>query len=66
MLRAVRDQFGFFVILMFLLVYFFSKQVVGGGKNIRSASRMNKAIVVFLSETAMVDSLIEEGLVIKD
>ncbi|KAK0155417.1 hypothetical protein N1851_002219 [Merluccius polli] len=28
-------------------------EVVGGGKNIKSASRMNKAIVVFLAETAM-------------
>ena len=27
---------------------------------------MNKAIVVFLSETAMVDKLIEEGLAIMD
>ena len=41
-------------------------KVIGGGKKIKSASRMNKAIVVFLSETALVDKLIEEGLVIKD
>lgn len=41
-------------------------EVFGGGKNIKSASRMNKAIVVFLAETAMVDKLIEEGLVIMD
>ena len=41
-------------------------EVIGGGKKIRSASRMNKAIVFFLSETALVDKLIEEGLVIKD
>ena len=41
-------------------------EVIGGGKKIKSASRMNKAIVVFLSETALVDKLIEEGLVIKD
>ena len=41
-------------------------KVVGGGKNIRSASRMNKDIVVFLPETAMVDKLIEEGLLIMD
>lgn len=37
-----------------------------GGANIRSASRMNKAIVLFLSETQLVDDLIESGLTIKD
>ncbi|KAI2666917.1 Transposable element Tcb2 transposase [Labeo rohita] len=37
-----------------------------GGANIRSASRMNKAIVLFLSEIQMVDTLIESGLIIKD
>ncbi|KAL0161320.1 hypothetical protein M9458_045045, partial [Cirrhinus mrigala] len=37
-----------------------------GGANIRSASRMNKAIVFFLSESQMVDDLIESGLVIND
>ena len=41
-------------------------KVIGDGKKIRSVSRMNKAIVVFLSETALVDKLIEEGLVIMD
>ncbi|XP_056593934.1 probable crossover junction endonuclease EME2 isoform X2 [Triplophysa dalaica] len=37
-----------------------------GGAHIRSASRMNKAIVIFLSESQMVDDLIESGLIIKD
>lgn len=37
-----------------------------GGANIRSASRMNKAIVFFLSESQIVNDLIETGLVIKD
>lgn len=37
-----------------------------GGTNIKSASRMNKAIVFFLSESQMVDNLIESGLIIKD
>jgi len=37
-----------------------------GGANIRSTSRMNKAIVLFLSESQMVDNLIKTGLVIKD
>lgn len=41
-----------------------SKEV--GAQNIKSASRMNKAVVVFLSEVEMVDRLVEEGLVIKD
>lgn len=39
---------------------------VVGGANIRSASRMNKAIVFFLSESQMVDDLVESGLVIND
>lgn len=39
---------------------------VVGGANIRSASRMNKAIVFFLSQSVMVDDLIESGLIIKD
>ncbi len=37
-----------------------------GGANIRSASRMNKATVFFLTEIQMVDDLIETGLIIKD
>lgn len=39
---------------------------VVGGASIRSASRMNKAIVFFLNESGMVDDLIENGLIIKD
>lgn len=39
---------------------------VVGGNNIQSASRMNKAIVFFLSESLMVDELIESGLTIND
>ncbi len=37
-----------------------------GGANIRSASRMNKATVFFLTEIQMVNDLIETGLIIKD
>lgn len=37
-----------------------------GGANITSASRMNKAVVFFLSEIQMVDTLIECGLIIKN
>lgn len=37
-----------------------------GGANIKSASRMNKAIVFFLSESHMVNELVETGLIIKD
>jgi len=37
-----------------------------GGANIKSASRMNKAIVFFLSESQMVDELIETGLTINN
>lgn len=37
-----------------------------GGANIKSASRMNKAIVFFLSESHMVNDLVETGLIIKD
>lgn len=37
-----------------------------GGANIKSASRMNKAIVFFLSERHMVNELVETGLIIKD
>lgn len=33
-----------------------------GGLNIKSAARMNKALVVFLTEVEMVDELIETGL----
>lgn len=38
-----------------------SKQV--GGLNIKSASRMNRALVIFLKEVSMVDELLEKGLV---
>lgn len=37
-----------------------------GASNIKSASRMNKAVVVFLAEVAQVDKLIETGLTIND
>lgn len=37
-----------------------------GGANISSASRMNKAVVFFLKEVQMVDTLIENGLTIND
>lgn len=40
--------------------------VVVGGANIRSASRMNKAVVIFLSQSQMVDVVVESGLIIKD
>lgn len=33
-----------------------------GGLNIKSAARMNKALVVFLTDVDMVDTLIETGL----
>lgn len=39
---------------------------VVGSVNIRSASRMNKAIVIFLSESQMADGLVESGLIIRD
>lgn len=35
-----------------------------GASNILSASRMNKAIVVFLKEESMVDDLVERGLTV--
>lgn len=41
------------------------KQEVGAA-NIKSASRMNKSIVVFLSRISLVDDLVERGLMIKD
>ncbi len=41
-----------------------SEQV--GGLNIKSASRMNKAVVIFLAEVQMVDNLIERGIVINN
>lgn len=37
-----------------------------GGQNIKSASRMNKAVVVFLAEVRIVDDLIESGITIND
>ncbi len=37
-----------------------------GGANIRSASRINKATVFFLTEIQIVNDLIETGLIIKD
>lgn len=37
-----------------------------GGVNIRSASRMNKAIVIFLSQSQMANDLIENGLTINE
>ncbi len=42
----------------------FSEQV--GGLNIKSASRMNKAVVIFLSDVQMIDNLIEHGITIND
>ncbi len=39
---------------------------VGGGLNIKSASRMNKALVIFLKEVSMVDELLEKGLVVNN
>ncbi len=36
-----------------------------GGANIRSALRMNKATVFFLTEIQMMDDMIETGLIIK-
>lgn len=41
-----------------------SEQV--GGLNIKSASRMNRALVIFLKEVSMVDELLEKGLVVND
>lgn len=41
-----------------------SRQV--GGLNIKSASRMNKSVVVFLTDVKMVDDLIERGITIND
>ncbi len=41
-----------------------SEQV--GGLNIKSASRMNKALVIFLKEVSMVDELLEKGLVVNN
>lgn len=41
-----------------------SEQV--GGINIKSASRMNKAVVVFLADVTMVDGLIERGISINN
>lgn len=35
-------------------------------QNILSASRMNKAVVIFLRETSMVNDLVEHGLSVKD
>ncbi len=37
-----------------------------GAQNIMSASRMNKAIVVFLKEIEMVSQLVECGLTVQD
>lgn len=37
-----------------------------GAQNIMSASRMNKAIVVFLKEIEMVSHLVEFGLTVQD
>ncbi len=37
-----------------------------GGLNIKSASRMNKALVIFLKEVSMVDDLLEKGLVVNN
>jgi hypothetical protein len=41
-----------------------SEQV--GGLNIKSASRMNRALVIFLKEVVMVDELLEKGLVVNN
>ncbi|XDV25010.1 hypothetical protein PO909_029016 [Leuciscus waleckii] len=41
-----------------------SEQV--GGLHIKSASRMNRALVIFLKEVSMVDELLEKGLVVND
>lgn len=37
-----------------------------GAQNILSASRMNKAVVIFLRQTSMVNDLVEHGLSVKD
>ncbi|KAG2468334.1 YTX1 protein, partial [Polypterus senegalus] len=37
-----------------------------GYKNVLSASRMNKAVVVFLNDESLVNKLVEEGVVIND
>lgn len=37
-----------------------------GEINIKSASNMNKAIVIFLKETELADNLVENGLVINN
>lgn len=37
-----------------------------GHKNIASASRMNKAVVVFLKDEKLVNSLVENGIVVSD
>lgn len=37
-----------------------------GAQNILSASRMNRAVVIFLRETSMVNDLVEHGLSVKD
>lgn len=37
-----------------------------GASNILSASRMNKAVVIFLRETFMVDDMVEHGLSVRD
>ncbi len=39
---------------------------VGGGSNIKSASRMNKVLVIFFKAVSMVDELLEKGLVVKN
>jgi len=37
-----------------------------GGLNIKSASRMNRALVIFLKEVSMVDELLEKGLIVNN
>lgn len=36
-----------------------------GSENIRSASRMNKVLVIFLTEVTLVNRLVEEGFTVK-
>ncbi len=43
-----------------------NSEQVGGGLIIKSASRMNKALVIFLKEVSMVDELLEKSLVVNN
>lgn len=43
-----------------------AKGEIVGHENIASASRMNKAVVVFLKDETFVNSLVEKGIVVAD